>query len=110
MNKPEIDPTLAFDQQLKAWYDYLDAFINAEEKIKTNLDLPAWVTGVNQTILEPIGALFKMKFENQLPVKIQFLDTNPKVKKDDHLKRLKANRYNIFNYQRAAYLEQMGDL
>jgi hypothetical protein len=110
MNKPEIDPSLAFDQRLKGWYDYLDALIQAEEKIKTNPDLPAWVAEVNKTVLEPITALFKGEFGNQLPVKIQLLDQNPKVKKDDHIKRLKANRYNLFNYQREAYLQQIGDL
>ena len=110
MDKPQIDTALPFNQQLKAWYDYLDAFINAEEKTKTVADLPAWVAEVNSAILNPIEALFKSKYGNQLPIKVQPLETNPKVKRDDHLKRLKANRYNLFNYQRQAYLEEMGDL
>ena len=39
MNKPEIDPSLPFEQKLKAWYDYLDTFISTEEKNKTSTDV-----------------------------------------------------------------------
>ena len=110
MIKVDIDPTLPFTQKLKAWYDFLDAFINAEDKNKSTTDVLAWATEVNQMILVPIEALFKEKYGNQLPLKIQMLELKPKVKKDDHLKRLKANRYSIFTYQREAYLQEIGDL
>lgn len=105
-----MDPSSSFDQKLKTAYDYLDAFINAEEKDKSTKDLAAWASEVNKSVLEPVNNLFKEKFGSDSPVKLQMLDANPKVKKDDHLKRLKANRYNIFTYQRKVYLENAGDL
>ncbi len=105
-----VDPSLPFENKLKAWYDHLDAFIGAEEKDKTAKDLAVWAAETNKTILEPIAALLKEKFGSEPPVKVQLLDVNPKVKKDDHLKRLKTLRYNIFTYQRKVYLESTGDL
>jgi len=110
MNKLELDPSLPFEQKLQAWYNHLDSFINAEDKDKSPKDFAGWADEVNKSLLEPIDALFKEQFKNNAPVRIQLLDAKPKVKKDDHMKRLKANRYNIFTYQRKVYLEQVGDL
>lgn len=110
MNKLVKDPTQTFDQTLQDWYTQLDAFINAEDKDKAGKDFSAWAAEVNQNILTPLDALFNEQFSGGSPVKFPLLDTNPKTKKDDHLKKLKAMRYNIFNYQRQAYLNSMGDL
>ncbi|RPH75510.1 hypothetical protein EHM76_01510 [bacterium] len=110
MNKLELDPTLPFNQKLQAWYNHLDAFIGTEEKDKTPKDFAVWAEEVNQAILLPLEKLLNEQFKNDAPVKVQLLDAKPKVKKDDHLKRLKTLRYNIFTYQRKAYLEEIGDL
>lgn len=110
MNKLEKDPTLTFDENLQKWYGQLDAFINAEEKDKAGKDFSAWAADVNQNYLAPFDVFFNEQFSGGSPVKFPLLDTNPKTKKDDHLKKLKAIRYNIFNYQRQAYLSSMGDL
>ena len=110
MNKLEKDPTLTFDQTLQNWYNQLDAFINAEEKDKAGKDFSAWAAEANQNYIQPLDALFNEQFSGSTPIKFPLLDTNPKIKKDDHLKKLKAIRYNIFNYQRQAYLNSMGDL
>lgn len=110
MNTLELDSTLPFSQKLQAWYNHLDAFIAAEEKDKSQKDYAAWAEEVNKTLLVPLEKLFVDQFKNESPVKVQMLEVKPKVKKDDHLKRLKALRYNIFTYQRKAYLEEIGDL
>lgn len=110
MNKLEKDANLTFDQTLQNWYTQLDTFINVEDKDKSGKDFSAWAAEVNQNYLTPLAALFNEQFGGNAPVKFQLLDTNPKTKKDDHLKKLKAIRYNIFNYQRQAYLSSMGDL
>jgi len=110
MDKLEKDPTLTFDQTLQTWYSQLDTFINKEDKEKAGKDFSAWAAEVNQNYLVPLDMLFKEQFSGESPVKFPLLDTNPKTKKDDHLKKLKAMRYNIFNYQRQAYLNSMGDL
>lgn len=110
MNKLDVDPTLPFEAKVQAWYNHLDAFINAEEKDKSQKDYSAWAEDVNQNLVRPLEALFQGQFGGDAPVKFQLLDAKPKVKKDDHLKRLKAARYNIFTYQRKTYLESVGDL
>lgn len=110
MIKLEKDPNQTFDQTLQNWYNQLDAFINAEDKDKAGKDFSVWAAEVNQYCITPLDTLFKEQFGDGAPVKFQLLDTNPKTKKDDHLKKLKAMRYNIFNYQRQAYLNSMGDL
>jgi hypothetical protein len=110
MNLPTIDPTLPWPNRLQAYYDQLDAFIAAEEKDKTAKDFGAWASDVNKRMIEPIIALFIERYKDDMPIKIQTLDVNPKVKKDDHIKRLKALRYNIYTYQRKTYLEETGDL
>jgi len=110
MNKLEKDSTQTFDQTLQNWYSQLDAFINTEDKDKAGKDFSAWAAEVNLNYLTPLEMLFNEQFSGGSPVKFPLLDTNPKTKKDDHLKKLKAIRYNIFNYQRQAYLNSMGDL
>jgi hypothetical protein len=110
MDKLVADPGKSFDQNLQDFYNQLDAFINLEEKDKSGKDFSAWAAEVNTNYLQPIEALFKAKFANELPLKFQALDVNPKTKKDDHLKRLKAARYSIFTYQRKVYLDSVGDL
>jgi hypothetical protein len=110
MNKLDVDPNLPFEAKLQAWYNHLDSFINAEDKDKSQKDYAAWAEDVNQNMLLPVESLFKAQFPSDSPVKVQLLDAKPKVKKDDHLKKLKALRYNIFTYQRKVYLESVGDL
>jgi hypothetical protein len=105
-----VDPNLPWNGKLQAWYERLDAVISAEEKDKTPKDYGAWASEINQKLLLPIAALFQEKYGAEVPLKVQLLDANPKVKKDDHLKRLKANRYNIYTYQRKVYLEETGEL
>lgn len=110
MNTLDVDAALPFDAKLQAWYNHLDAFINAEDKDKSQKDYSAWAGEVNQKMITPLETLFKEQFKADMPVKFQLLEVKPKVKKDDHLKKLKALRYAIFTYQRKAYLESVGDL
>ncbi len=105
-----IDPNLPWNGKLQAWYDRLDALISAEEKDKSPKDYGAWASEINQKILQPLAALFQEKYGPDSPLKIQMLETNPKVKKDDHLKRLKTLRYNIYTHQRKVFLEETGEL
>lgn len=105
-----IDPNLPWNGKLQAWYERLDAAIIAEEKDKSPKDYGAWGAEFNQKMLQPIAALLQEKYGPDSPLKIQMLDTNPKAKKDEALKRLKTLRYNIYTLQRKVFLEETGEL
>ncbi len=105
----EQDQGKSWNDRFQQAYNRLDTFITTEEKIKAAPDLAAWAASANESVMAPLQALLKERFGNEPPLKIENLDAKAK-KKDDHLKRLKANRYAIYTYQRKAYLEEIGDL